>query len=180
MEYFYNRESPRPFPLTKYMDLKNFCLCVFKRFSATMLQSGIQGRRTGPSGQPRPRESAYQDELYRCYWLEVRNGAGICSEWSGTDSRQIDFYIPGPKWGIELLRDGDRVQEHLNRFKPNGAYHTWVQSGLLCEWLVLDCRNRPPGKSCKCFLSSMIMLHEFILMSRARPQRTKPMAGFIS
>jgi len=25
-------------------------------------------------------------------------------------------------WGFELLRDGDRVGEHLNRFGPGGRY----------------------------------------------------------
>ena len=146
IEYFYTRQKPRPFPLNKYIDLKTFCICVLRRFSAQMLQAGIQGCRTGPSGKLCPRESAYQDEIYHCYWLEIQNGAGICSEWSGTNSGWIDFYIPGPKWGIEILCDRDRLNKHLDCFKANGAYHTWVQQGLLSEWVVLDCQDQPPCK----------------------------------
>lgn len=39
----------------------------------------------------------------------------------------IDFVITlpdGNRWGVELLRDGDRLAEHASRFAPGGRYST--------------------------------------------------------
>ena len=50
----------------------------------------------------------------------------------------LDFYIRnGNKWGLELLRDGDRIGEHLGRIP--GKY----KNVLADEWLVVDCRVHP-------------------------------------
>lgn len=58
----------------------------------------------GPSGKPRPVETAYQDELYRCFAEEVGPGAGIASERSCVGlQRRIDFHMVTPGWGFQLL-----------------------------------------------------------------------------
>jgi hypothetical protein len=113
-----------------------------------MLRSSRDGRRLGPSGKPRPPEAAFQDEFYRCYWNEVGPGVGICSEWAGTTEGRIDFHIVEPGWGIELLRDGDRIIDHCKRFHHNGAYYSWIQSSLIKDWLILDCRHSDPRTKC--------------------------------
>jgi hypothetical protein len=35
---------------------------------------------------------------------------------------RVDFYLPFKKWGVELLRNGDKYEEHCGRFSQEGAY----------------------------------------------------------
>ncbi|KAN0071428.1 hypothetical protein V8E54_010024 [Elaphomyces granulatus] len=134
VEYYYGNTVS--FPHGK----EDFCLRVLKRFSASMLRTTRDGRRIGPSGKLRPPEAAFQAEFYRCCWHEV-GPVGICSEWSGTKDGCIDFLISEPGWGIELLRDGNKITEHCNRFRQHGKYYSWIQQGFLRDWLILDCRH---------------------------------------
>ncbi len=53
----------------------------------------------------------------------------------------VDFYLSKSKWAIELLRDGDRVNEHIGRFQEGGAYHNMVTAGLIKAYAVIDLRN---------------------------------------
>lgn len=108
-----------------------------------------QGQRYGPSGKRRPLEAAYQDEFYRCFGEEVGPGIGIVSESSCVGQERIDFHIITPRWGFELLCDGDQLLEHCNRFEPGGTCHQSIQQGLLTNWLILDCRRSIPHEHCK-------------------------------
>ena len=38
----------------------------------------------------------------------------------GTGEGRVDFYILAKEWGVELLRDGDRLAEHSGRFSQPG------------------------------------------------------------
>lgn len=58
----------------------------------------------------------------------------------------MDLYIGPPMyWGFELLRDGDCITEHLNRFLAGGCYHKMVQDERLKEMVVLDMRSVNTG-----------------------------------
>ena len=87
-----------------------------------------------------------QDEWYRGFNSLLGHGFAISSEWSQLGNGRIDFRIIGPKWGIELLRDGDRLAEHCNRFLDKGAYHQWIVDGSMKDWIILDCRHSRPQK----------------------------------
>jgi len=39
---------------------------------------------------------------------------------AGNTSGTIDFLVARKKWGLELLRDRDRLVEHMKRFEPGG------------------------------------------------------------
>jgi hypothetical protein len=39
---------------------------------------------------------------------------------------------------LELLRDRDRLVEHMKRFEPSGQYYSMIQSGDMDQYLVLD------------------------------------------
>jgi hypothetical protein len=56
---------------------------------------------------------------------------------------EIDFYLHSElKWGIELLVNGDRISEHMDRFGPNGKY-----AGLgVKDYAVVDLRGSVDGK----------------------------------
>lgn len=98
----------------------------------------------GTSAQPKPLEAVYQDEFYRVFNSLLSSGSGISSEWSRGSSGRIDFRIVGPKWGIELVRDGNRLTEHCQRFLPGGAYFQWIQDGFLSDSIILDCGHQHP------------------------------------
>jgi len=53
-------------------------------------------------------------------------------------SGEIDFCVDGDHmWGIELVRCGDKIGEHISRFSPTGKY-----SGLhATDYIVVDFRR---------------------------------------
>lgn len=93
----------------------------------------------------RPLESIYQDELYRsCYGI-LGSRCFLISEWSAGTEGRIDFYVDGGvNWGIECLREGINIDEHLSRFRPNGRYHGWIEDRKLVDYVVLDFRKTTP------------------------------------
>ena len=82
-----------------------------------MLSMAERGQRYGPSGKQRPLEAAYQDEFYRSFIEELGTNECIASEQSYCPPSVKDAST-SPRWGIELLRDGDKPAEHLKRFEP--------------------------------------------------------------
>lgn len=35
------------------------------------------------------------------------------------------------KWGIECVREGCKLQEHIDRFREGGRYYPWIASGQM-------------------------------------------------
>jgi len=60
----------------------------------------------------------------------------------GNASGRVDFYIPVKKWGVELLRDGDRLENHSSRFTGTGAYAKMEFE----DYIILDFRTTSPQK----------------------------------
>lgn len=116
-----------------------FCFKAIKKFSAKCLSNSSYDLASG--GTIRPLEAVYQDELYRsCYQL-LGSKSYLISEWSPNAKGRIDFYVSGgANWGIECVRDGDRLDEHIARFQPRGLYHGWG----LTQHVVLDFRTSVP------------------------------------
>ena len=94
----------------------------------------------------RPPEAQFQDEWYYAFKSLLGHDVVISSEWSRSGDGRIDFRIVGPVWGIELLRDGDRLSKHCNRFLDNSSYHRWIRNGYIKDWIILDCRHSRPQK----------------------------------
>ena len=94
----------------------------------------------------RPVESAFQVEFYRAFTSLVGHGAGLSSEWSYSSDGRIDFLVHDSGWGIEILRDGDRLRNHCNRFRLSGQYGDWIRRGVLKDWVIIDCRHTWPKK----------------------------------
>lgn len=72
----------------------------------------------------------------------------ICSKGSilsfpecGTPKGRVDFYIPEKEWGVELLREGDRLAQHSGRFSSKGPYKKDLS---LSDYVILDCRQTRP------------------------------------
>ena len=60
----------------------------------------------------------------------------------------VDFFVDDDrKWVIELLRDGERAEDHENHFKLDGIYAKILQCSK--ESVIIDIRNPnlyPPAK----------------------------------
>ena len=83
-------------------------------------------------------EAQYQDEFYRCCYDLTAGSLTTLSEF-GTADRRVDFYIPSKKWGVELLRDGQQLEQHNNHFSPTGQYGKNLD---IDEYIVLDFRMK--------------------------------------
>ena len=118
----------------------------FSRVSLSSVERGI-----GPGAINRPLEAQYQDEFYRACYSEL--GVYLTSEWSGSSSAgsssagRVDFRIKDMKWVIECVRNGDEIDEHIERFQKGGRYHNWIMSGEVEEYIILDFRTSKPRKA---------------------------------
>ena len=112
-------------------------LKVIARFSPRSLSAE---RSIGPGCIQRPPEAQYQDEFYRSSQA-CSNGSLLALPEFGTKYGRIDFCIPSRRWGVELLRNGDRLEEHSGRFSQSGSYELTLS---LSDYIILDCRNTRP------------------------------------
>jgi hypothetical protein len=97
-----------------------------------------------------PLEDQYQKEFYRCLFNILEGNVVTSPEFvikSGTKGGTIDFYVARKKWGLELLRDRDRLVGHMERFKSGGQYFSMIQSGDMERYIVLDFTVVPPTKT---------------------------------
>lgn len=136
-------QSPSTFPANEFPDILTLCTWILQNFSAKRLRHCLEGKMS-TAARLRPVEAQYQDEFYRAFNTVVGRGVPISSEWSPGSNERVDFWIPEPHWGIELLRDHSHVDEHCDRFKPGGLYHSWVVNGMIRDYIVIDCSTSAP------------------------------------
>ncbi|KAE8399221.1 hypothetical protein BDV37DRAFT_261238 [Aspergillus pseudonomiae] len=128
----------------RYAHLRDLCVDILKEFSAATLRHTADGKVLTSGAQYKPFEAAYQDECYRCFGVIAGKGVPICSEWSRTKSGRVDFWISEKKWAVELLREEDRVQDHISRFYKGGQYYSWTTDGMIQDWVIINCATSPP------------------------------------
>ncbi|TDL27128.1 hypothetical protein BD410DRAFT_486230 [Rickenella mellea] len=126
-----------------YTSMLEFSFRAFSRFSPTLLSK----ERLIDSGPPQITQSTpeaqFQHEFYRACF-DLSKGQVITFPEFGTAKGRADFYIPSMKWGIELLRNGDRLEEHVCRFNSTGKYGKTLP---LTDYIILDCRFSKPIKT---------------------------------
>lgn len=126
---------PTPLNTTKLLD---FAVTIIRMFSPRVPTR----RQIGPGFIQRPPEAQFQDEFYRCCQRYSKGSLVTFPEY-GTKNGRVDFYIPSKEWGIELLRDGDRLEQHSIRFSSTGAYGGTLS---LSDYIILDFRTKTPTK----------------------------------
>ncbi|KAL4744277.1 hypothetical protein BDW72DRAFT_212891 [Aspergillus terricola var. indicus] len=102
------------------------------------------------TGNTPPLEDQYQKEFHRCLFPLLDGHVIMSPEYvikAGTNGGIIDFLVAQKKWGLELLRDRDRISQHMARFEPGGQYFTMIQSGKMEQYVVLDFTDKFPQKS---------------------------------
>lgn len=89
------------------------------------------------------REPMIQHEFWRGASMCLPTTCGWASEVSFSQNGEqidgsLDFWINSKlQWAIELMREGDRKQEHLDRFAPLGKYVPLAAK----QWRVIDFRQ---------------------------------------
>ncbi len=115
-------------------DILTFVINIIQKFSPKRLAT----EQTLPFGEIQPvPEAQYQVEFYRC----CSDGSIVTFPEYGTEQGRVDFCIPAKEWGVELLRNGDRLAEHSGRFSNNGSYATTLS---FSDYIILDCRTTYP------------------------------------
>jgi hypothetical protein len=131
---FGHREPRTPLVI----NIKEFIKQVISRFDPRILSTE---RRTGSSTQQMS-EAQYQSEFYRCSHAYSHGSLLSFPEFEMATGR-VDFYVPSKKWGVELLRDGNQLEEHSGRFSRSGAYDGTL---AIDDYIILDCRKTEPRK----------------------------------
>jgi hypothetical protein len=140
-----------PFPIDQFRSIKDLCFAAIRAFSCVSLSSVERG--IGPGAITRPLEAQYQDEFYRACHTALN--VHLTSEWSGNSLvGRVDFRIKDVKWVIECVRDGDKIDEHIERFQQGGRYYNWITSGEIKEYIILDFRTSTPRKARSMVISS--------------------------
>ena len=119
-------------------NILDFVIDVISIFSPQML---LTTRRVSAAGHQRSPQAQYQYEFYRCCHTRS-NGSLVTFPEFGTAKGRVEFYIPAKQWGVELVRDGDRLAQHSGRFSSQtGTYGTTLP---LTDHIILDCRTTTP------------------------------------
>lgn len=130
------REDP-----IKVSNLDTFIIEVLKRFSPKNLKTRGDLKSSGSPPQSIP-EAQFQQEFYRaCY--DYMKGVVTTLPECGTAAGRIDFFIRSKKWGIELLRDGNRLGAHNARFTA-GEYGNWIEANKMVDYIMVDFRLKVP------------------------------------
>jgi hypothetical protein len=123
--------------------LFEFAFAVIRKF---LPQNLVEPRHLKSTIQTIP-EAHFQDEFYRACCSHTKNCVVSFPEF-GTKNGRIDFFIPSKKWGVGLLRNGNRLHPHAERF-TDGEYGKWMHDGTMEDYIILDFRPDIPRKDHK-------------------------------
>lgn len=96
-------------------------------------------------------EDQYQKEFYRRLFETLNSHAVMSPEFavngSTKGSETIDFFLPRKKWGLELLRNRDFLEGHMEHFGPGGKYHNMINSEAMGTYIILNFTYSAPMKA---------------------------------
>jgi len=142
VEYYLGTRVPDA-TVTTDPDLPSFAIKVIQRFSSLRLSS----TRTviGASDAQRPAEVRFQDEFYRCCH-SYSGGSLVSFPEFGNASRKTVLYLPLKQWGVELLRDGNGLENYSSRFVGPGAYAKMeFKDHIILDFCTKQPQNGHPG-----------------------------------
>ena len=153
------RKELSDFPNDRFPRIEGLCFEAISKFSSMSLRS--YGHCLGPGAIVPPVEAQYRNEFYRACYVILNYNVYLTSEWSASPiAGRADFHIRSVGWTIECVREGDRLEEHIARFKNGGKYHGAITSGQTKQYILLDFRTSMPKKA------RGRVLYTFIIPSR--------------
>ncbi|RAH59593.1 hypothetical protein BO85DRAFT_467332 [Aspergillus piperis CBS 112811] len=160
IQYLIARDK-RPLP-ARFTNLTQLCMEILPEFSRTNLKQSTTSKILSTAAQPRPVEAQYQDDFYRSFCKLAGRGVPISTAWARTNSGRVDFFIPEKKWAVELLREYDRVDDHIRRFRKGGQYFQWLEKRDVDDWIVINCATSvPTSVHDECRLFHAVFLNDF-------------------
>jgi len=121
--------------------IKDFVIAIIRKFIPLNLSAS---RTFGTTTQSTP-EAQFRDEFYRASMSHTKGSVLSFPEF-GNKRGRIDFFIPSKKWGIELLRNGNRINAHVARF-TTGEYGRWIRDQKMNDYCIVDFRTSRPRSS---------------------------------
>jgi len=120
--------------------LEDFILQCLQLLKPSLLQKSLGRSAEDAKGESRLMERTWQMEIYRIATSLLPPNSHISPDVGhnfGTDGL-VDFYVnDNKKWIIEIIREGDRLKEHQDRFKVGGIY-SMIEAN---EIVVIDFRH---------------------------------------
>ena len=134
--------------MPRYPSILALCVAVISNFKPSQMHTPI--RRVDAQGAPSTigqleqlPEAQYCDEFYRSLFTATAGTVCISPQFASGKGAHIpsfiDFFIPTVKWGIEIIRDGDRLEEFPTKFRNSGGYSAWLQTNNLTDFVLLNC-----------------------------------------
>jgi len=59
---------------------------------------------------------------------------------------KLIFLSQQKKWGVELLRNRNKLVEHMERLESGAAYYDMIKSNIVEHYIVLDMLTSKPTK----------------------------------
>jgi hypothetical protein len=140
-----------------YATVQEMCFSIIKQFDPSQLSSPS---RIGTAFLDQPPEARYQQGFYSGLFKATGGGVIVSPEFfsvSGSSSGRTEFFLPGKKWGIELIQDGGEMEEHGSRFELRGKYSAWLSSNGMVDHILLDCRTTRPQKAHQSKVPSIVL-----------------------
>lgn len=109
----------------------------------------LECARNNENGQKDPAsKTSYQDEFYHAIVDRFNGSVAITPEFASASGARIagrmDFFIHQTKWGIECMRDGQRLLTHSEWFRDNESYEQWLKDSDMEDYILLDFRVSMP------------------------------------
>lgn len=117
------------------ISFQEFLIRTIERMDPSMLQTSL-----GLGQTSRLLERTWQMGWYKAATTAVPSHATVSADVGAIFGSvgYLDFYVNGDlNWGIELLREGDRMKQYAKRFIEDGAYAVIP----LKEWVIIDFRH---------------------------------------
>ncbi|PYH43412.1 uncharacterized protein BP01DRAFT_424946 [Aspergillus saccharolyticus JOP 1030-1] len=132
--------------LESVLQLRALFRAVLENLSRISLRHAVESKKLSTAAKPRLMEAQYQDKFYRAFYGVADMGVPLCSEWSRSGGGRVDFYIPQKQWAIELLRDEDRITDHVTRSHWGEKYFPWSKEKRVVDWIIINCTSSPPTR----------------------------------
>ena len=126
-------------PPTQFPNVKELVMASIKKFAVTQLRDPQRSN----DFKVHIHEDQYQKEMYRVLF---NFGILISPEYiikplneKRLGEGRLDFKLGESNWAIELVRQDNDLQGHIDRFLPKGQYYREVVSGDgIKDWVVVN------------------------------------------